>query len=195
MPKLSGRLAATLTSACLLTGCIPTTPTPSPLPSYRCTPEAGGTEYDCTQKQHDDMMAKDKLYTEAEAVYRRFLAEDIRIARKGGVSDPTAELLATTTGAFLNDVMAGYRDDKSRGITVRGGDRVVKSLTRLAGVAKAGSAVALRACVDSTSVEVYKAGKRLGAGLITSDELYFSQAAGALKILGADGKEVTSCAS
>lgn len=195
MPTLSGRLASTVVAACLLTGCVPPVPTPSPLPSYRCTPEAGGAEFDCSQKQYDDMVAKDKLYAEAEAVYRRFLAEDVRIAREGGVSEPTEELLATATGAFLDDVLAGYRDDKGQGITIRGGDRIIKSLARLPGVAKAGSSVALRVCVDSTSVDVFRAEQRVGSGLITSDDLYFGRADGVLKILGADGKEVKSCGS
>jgi hypothetical protein len=195
MPNLSGRLASIIVAACLLTGCQPPAPPPSPLPSYRCTPEAGGAEFDCSQKQYDDMVAKDKLYAEAEAVYRKFLAEDIRIAREGGVAEPTEQLLATATGAFLDDVMAGYRDDEAQGITIRGGDRIVKSLARLVGVAKAGSSVALRVCVDSSSVEVFRAEQRVGSGLITSDDLYFGRADGALKILGADGKEVKSCGS
>ena len=195
MPNLSGRLASIIVAACLLTGCQPPAPVPTPVPSYRCTPEAGGAEFHCSQKQYVDMVAKDKLYAEAEAVYRKFLAEDIRIARGGGVSEPTEELLATATGAFLNDLMAGYREDKSQGITVRGGDRMVKTLTRLVGVAKAGSSVALRVCVDSSSVEVFRAEKRVGSGLITSDDLYFGRADGVLKILGADGEEVKSCGS
>ena len=195
MPTLSGRLASTLVVACLLTGCQPAAPTPTPVPTYRCTPEAGGAEFECSQKQYDDMVAKDKLYAEAEAVYRRFLAEDLRIGRAGGVTEPTEELLAVATGAFLDDVIAGYREDKSQGITVRGGDRLLKSLKRLVGVAKAGSSVALGVCVDSSSVEVFRAKRRIGSGLITSDELYFGQAKGVLKILGADGEEVESCGS
>ena len=55
------------------------------MPSYRCTPEAGGAEFDCTQHQYDEMVAKDKLYAEAEAVYRKFFVEDVRIFRKGGI--------------------------------------------------------------------------------------------------------------
>jgi hypothetical protein len=100
MPRLSGRLAPLVVLACLLAGCQPPVPSPTPVPSYRCTPEAGGAEFDCTQHQYDEMVAKDKLYAEDEAVYRRFLVEDIRIMRAGGVSSPTPELLETTSGAF-----------------------------------------------------------------------------------------------
>ena len=85
MPRLSGRLASSVVLACLLAGCQPPAPSPTPVPSYRCTPEAGGAEFDCTQHQYDEMVAKDKLYAEAEAVYRKFLAEDVRILRAGGI--------------------------------------------------------------------------------------------------------------
>ncbi|HSK31998.1 MAG TPA: hypothetical protein VK903_00805, partial [Propionicimonas sp.] len=100
------------------------------MPSYRCTPEAGGAEFDCSQKQYDDMVAKDKLYAEAEAVYRRFLAEDIRIMRAGGVPTPTPVLLETATGAFLDDVMAEYTDMRDLGLRAEGSDPVIVALTR-----------------------------------------------------------------
>ena len=188
------RLALTVAALCLLSACTPTTiPTPSPAPSYRCTPEAGGDEFDCTPAQYDEMVAKDKLYAEAEAVYRRFLAEDMRIARSGGVTEPTKELLETTSGAFLKNAMNEYRSNLKERITIEGGDREIKSLTRLAGLSKAGSVVAIRSCVDATSIRVLKNGKYLGQGLVTRDDLYFSRVDSRLKIIGADGKEVESC--
>lgn len=195
MPNLPGRLASIVVFACLVAGCQPPAPAPTPVPSYRCTPEAGGADSDCSQHQYDEMVAKDKLYAEAEAVYRKFLAEDMRIARSGGISQPTGVLHETTTGAFLEDVMSGYREDKAGEVTVRGGDRIIKVISRLPSIAKAGSEVALRACVDSSSIEVYRRGKQVGTGLVTSDDLYFGRSSGKLKILGADGEEVKSCDS
>ena len=48
----------------LLAACQRPSPTPAPAPSFRCTPEAGGDEYDCSQAQHDEMVSKDcLLYT------------------------------------------------------------------------------------------------------------------------------------
>ena len=139
MPTLTGRLATTLIVVCLLTGCQPTTPTPVPVPSYRCTPEAGGAEFDCSQKQFDDMVAKDRLYAEAETVYRKFLAEDIRIMREGGVPHPTPVLLETASGAFLDDAMAEYKDMLGLGLRAEGSDPVVVSLARQPGLSKGGS--------------------------------------------------------
>ena len=182
-------------AACLLTGCQAPAPTPAPVPTYTCTPEAGGAEFECTQHQYDEMLAKDKLYAEAEAVYRKFLEEDMRIARAGGVSDPTPVLLETTSGFFLEDSMAGYRSDKEEMLTVREGDRTIVSLTRMVGASKGGSIVALRACTDARTVRVFKRGAYFGTGLLTEDDLYFGRFGSQLKIIGADGKEVESCAS
>lgn len=190
------RLAVTVTAVCLLAGCQPAAPpSPVPTPSFRCTPEAGGPEFDCTPRQHDDMVAKDQLYAEAEAVYRKFLIEDMRISRTGGVNAPTSELLATTAGAFLENAMDEYRRDQKEGITVRGGQREIKTLSRLVGLSKGGSIVSLRVCTDASSVKVFKNKKLLGRGLVTKDDLYFSRVGSLLKLIGADGKEVESCAS
>ncbi len=189
------RLVFTVAALCLLAACTPTspTPTPSPAPSYRCTPEAGGDEFDCTQAQHDEMIAKDKLYAEAEAVYRRYLAEDMRIARSGGVREPTEELLDAASGAFLESAIAEYRRNLKEQITIEGGEREVKSLTRLVGLSKGGSIVAIRSCVDATSIRVLKSGKYVGRGLVTQDDLYFGLIDSHLKIIGADGRELESC--
>lgn len=191
-----GRLVASvLLGGFVLAGCQPVLPSPSPVPTWRCTPEAGGEEFDCSQRQYDEMVAKDKLYAEAEAVYRRFLAEDLRISRAGGTEAATDELLATTAGDFLARALDGYRRDRAEKLTVEHGTRVVMSLKRMIGVSKAGSLVALRACLDASSVKVYRSGKYVGRGLITEDDLYFGKVDAQLRLIGADGKEVSSCES
>jgi hypothetical protein len=159
----------------------------------RCTAEAGGAEYDCTPYEYDDMVAKDKLYAEAEAVYRKFLAEDERIARIGGVTEPTEVLLETTSGFFLKDAMVGYRSDKERGLTARDGERVIRSVVRLVGLSKGGSVAALRICTDSTSVRVFEKSKYVGKGSINRDDLYFGRVDERLVIIGVDGEQVKAC--
>lgn len=187
------RLAVTVTAACLLAGCQPTAPpSPVPAPSFRCTPEAGGPEFDCTPRQHDDMVAKDQLYAEAEAVYRRFFAEDVRILRAGGASVATPVLVGTTTGAFFDDSMDYYRSLKEERSRLVGG-QVRLSLLRAPGVSKGGSIVALRACIDASSARIRIAGKDVGPGRKGSDLLYFGRVDGVLKIQGADGKEGGAC--
>lgn len=192
-PRRTAVSTAVLALALALAGCQPATTTPAPVPSYRCTPEAGGAEFDCSQHQYDDMVAKDQLYAEAEAVYRKFFAEDVRIARAGGITEPTEILRQTTTGFFLEDSMALYRSfakEKRRSV---GGEILLSSLERAAGVAKADSLVALRACIDASSSTTYIDGKPVEDGGFGSDLLYFVRDGGTLKIGGADGRAVQSC--
>lgn len=177
-------------------GCQPpaVVPTPAPTPTFTCTPEAGGGAYECSQAQYDEMLAKNELYAEAEAVYRKFLAEDIRIMRAGGVMEPTPVLLETTTGAFLEDVMSEYRLAKKMGTRVAEGDRKLEWIRRLAGVSKGGSIVAIAACVDSTSSRFFVGDRYVGRGLLNRDDLYLARSEGLLRIIGADGEEVETCA-
>jgi hypothetical protein len=177
----------------LLAGCQPDVRVPSPTASFRCTPEAGGAEFDCTPHEHDDMVAKDKLYTEAEAVYREFLTEEVRLLRLGGVDEPTPVLQRTAAGAFLGEVMDDLRSARANGVTVSEGSRSVEAVERVVGVSKGGSIAALSICVDSRTVRFIKSGKTAGSGELTRDDLYFGEIDGELKVIGADGRVVEEC--
>lgn len=192
-PRRTAVSTAVLALALALAGCQPATTTPAPVPSYRCTPEAGGAEFDCSQHQYDDMVAKDKLYAEAEAVYRKYVAEDARIMRMGGVLKPTPGLLATTTGEFLVDAMKDYRGLAKDEITAVGSDPSLVVFQREPGKSKGGSIAAATTCVDGTSIEFFSGSKSLGRGRIARDVTYFVRVEGTLKIAGADGKQVKTC--
>ena len=174
-------------------GCTPAAPTPSPLPSFRCTPEAGGAEFDCSQAQYDEMVAKDALYAEAEVVYRKFLAEDTRIMRAGGIDEPTDVILETTSGAFLEDVMSLYRSLSENKSVAEGSDPVLRSFQRAPGRTKTGSVASVTTCVDSTGLQFLRDGEAVGPGLIALDENYFGLVDGQIKLIGADGKLVNEC--
>ncbi len=193
MPTLSGPLASILVAACLLAGCIPAVPTPTPVPTYRCTPEAGGAEFDCGQKQHDDMVAKDQLYAEAEAVYRKFFEEDVRIYKAGGVDQPTPVLLATAHGTFVEDSMDLYRGLIADSRRLKGDVRLV-SLLRRPGIAKESSVAVLAACTDARDAKVLEHGKEVGQGFLIEELIYFGRFNGSLKIQGADGEQEGRCA-
>ena len=165
----------------------------SPEPSFRCTPEAGGEEYDCSQAQHEEMVAKDALYAEAEEVARKLFAENIRITRAGGVTEPTPVLLELSERYFLEDVMGEYRLLHERRWEARGTDPVIVSVTRLPGRSKAGSAVALRVCVDASGWSFYKKDQLKSSGGLAEDDMYFVRSNGVLKALGADGRGVEAC--
>ncbi|MFZ0531255.1 MAG: hypothetical protein WAL91_12055 [Propionicimonas sp.] len=187
-------MLATVVAGTLIAGCAPASPsTPAPAPSFRCTPEAGGAEFDCTGLQHDEMVAKDELYTEAEAVYRKYLAEDTRIMKAGGITEPSAVLLETTSGEFLDDVMENYRRLAENKVRARGEGPTLVSFTRAPGRLKTGSIVSVTTCVDAGRLEFIQGGKSLGHGLVALDENYFGRIGDVLKLVGADGKQVEKC--
>jgi hypothetical protein len=159
----------------------------------RCTAEAGGAEYDCTPYEYDDMVAKDKLYAEAEAVYRKFLAEEVRVLRAGGVSQPTAVLLETAHGEFLSNVMETYRSLAERKTKAVGADPKLVYFRRAPGRSKGGSMVSATTCVDGAGLRFEKSGKAAGNGEVAVDEVYFARFDGELKLIGADGSQVASC--
>ncbi|HEY3548939.1 MAG TPA: hypothetical protein VGK17_22930, partial [Propionicimonas sp.] len=98
------------------------------------------------------MVAKDKLYAEAEAVYRKFYAENLRILRAGGISEPTLTLTETTSGAFLRDAMDNYAYMIKNHLSAHGDDPPMR-FSREPGKSKEGSMAALRICVDGTGLE------------------------------------------
>ena len=208
MRRLASITAAIL-AAVVLAGCQPTappaTPTPSstnappsaspvPTPTYLCTPEAGGDEAPCSQLEYDEMKAKDSLYAEAEAVYRKAFAENIRISRSGGVTEPTAVIEETTEGAFRDDVMAIFSEMVEENLRARGADPSLV-IERAPGLSKQGSVVALSVCVDATEWWFYNDNNRVSQGKIGLDLVYFDRFGDTLKIIGADGRFVDSCDS
>lgn len=203
--RLFAGTTAVILAAVLLAGCQsaapPTTPSPtsttgslSPAatPTYLCTPEAGGDESPCTQADYEEMKAKDALYAEAEAVYRVFFAESVRISREGGIDEPTRALLDTTTGDYLDNMMAIFADMHSRGVRAKGDDPLL-FISRLPGVSKAGSVVALSVCIDSRGWAFFTDSVQTAEGRVGVDEVHFVRLDEALKIIGADGREASSC--
>ena len=178
----------------LITACAQApTVTPTPAPIIRCTPEAGGAEYDCSQAQHDEMVAKDRLYAEAEAVFRKFFAENIRISRAGGVEEATPVMLETSTGHYLSEAVNTYRHLRQDKLIPRGSDPQVVSVARLPGLAKGGSVVAMRTCIDASGWAFYRGKQETSRGFPALDDVYFKYEAGQLKMFGADGKAVKEC--
>jgi len=148
-----------LIAALLLAGCTqtpvtsPTTGAPSsaaPTPTYTCSP-AGGTPAPCSKEEYDKAQAENALIAEAEAVYRKYFDENVRIFKAGGSSKPTRVLSQTTTGTFLDQAMQDYRDVKKANL--RGtGQAKIKILKPRMDVQKDGSIAALDVCTDATAL-------------------------------------------
>ncbi|MCW5952739.1 MAG: hypothetical protein KIT69_10815 [Propionibacteriaceae bacterium] len=139
------------------------------------------------------MKSKDALYAEAEAVYRRYWGEVVRIMRAGGVSSPTEVLLQTTDGFHLEYVVTNLAQLTDDGLVARGEDPTIDWVRRLPGQSKAGSIVALSTCVDATAWGFYADEKLTTPGRVAIDDLYFRRVDGRLKIIGAAGREALSC--
>ncbi len=170
----------------------PSAPVATPTPTFMCTPEAGGEASPCSEAQHDEMKAKDALYEEAEAVFREYFAENIRISRAGGVEEPTEVILATTTGAARESVMKAFREFARRGSRARGPDPTL-SVAREPGASRDGSVVAIRACVDASAWAFYKGDDKVSEGRTAEDRVYFSQIGDGLRMAFIEGRWVESC--
>lgn len=188
------RIGTRLSTLALVTvvGCAPVQPTTVPTPSPTCTPEAGGTPYPCTRYNYDQMLAKDKLYAEAEAVYRNLLAEDERIKRAGGAVQPTQVLLDNATGAYLDAAVKVYGNYRSHGTVAVGGKFRLAYLRRAPGISRAGSVVALDACVDASTVTLRSKTEK-NPGNVRVQRAYFSISGDAMKANYSEWRPTQSC--
>lgn len=202
MRRSTSALAAML-AVVLLAGCQPgTAPTPTspsastvspvPTPTYQCTPEAGGEATPCTQIHYEEMKAKDRLYAEAEAVFREFFTENIRISRSGGVTEPTDVILATTEGVAREEAMAAFSNLVESKIRAEGEDPKV-TIHREPGLSRAGSIVTLRTCVDGTGWGFYRGKELVSEPGFGEDRVYFSRIGQSLKMTYVEGRKVDTC--
>ncbi len=175
----------------LLAGCTPADPNLQP--TYTCTPDDGSSPYACPKVQYDAKAKEAALYAEAEQVFRKFFAEDERINRLGGVSEPTPVILETTTGRFQTDVMTGYRNLLAIHGTATGGEFKIAWVKRQPKDTVDGSIVALLTCTDTSSVQMGAEGKAPSPGRVVQRIGYFVRDGVALKLTASRSKVVSSC--
>ena len=141
----------------ILTGCAPaqSTAAPAPTPTVpTCTPLDGGTPFPCTQADFDSLAEQRALYDEAEAVVKRFAAEDVRQAADWRLREMTPEFEATTTGDFRAVVLEIIRQDRAEESRRIAGSAGLSWIRPAPKEARDGSLAVLEACLD-TSVETY----------------------------------------
>jgi hypothetical protein len=178
-------------STVMLTGCTQTGTAGEP--TYACTPSDGSTAYPCYQVQYDEKVKEDKLYAEAETVYRTYLAEDERINRIGGITEPTPVLLETTEGEFLTDILANYKELRTVGATATGGEFKISWFKRRPRDTYAGSVATLMVCTDASSVQMAVKGKPPKPGRLIEEIGYLVREGEQLKIAASRSKVVTTC--
>ncbi|HML52272.1 MAG TPA: hypothetical protein PKD84_12830 [Propionicimonas sp.] len=178
IPKSVAALAVIV--ALLGSGC--TQPDPNAAPTYTCTPSDGSTPAPCYKAEHDQQVKEDALYAEAEAVYRKYIAEEERINRIGGIEDPTKVLLDTTTGSYLASAMKAYRALKAAKATASGGKFDLAWVRRTPSDVRDGSIATLSVCLDTSSVSMGSKGNEPQPGRITQRTAYFVRIGDTLKI-------------
>ncbi len=178
-----------LTACVAVSGCMSSpAPSPVPAPTFACTPEAGGGEHPCNEREYHEMKAQDALYLEAEQVYRAWWRERERLFREGAPADDAA--LAFTSGAATESLLKTH----ARGTTYVGGSLAIVWLHRNVGSSREGSIVSLEACVDGSSATIKRNGTVLGRGDIAQERVYLGGAPGRLKVVFSEAKAVTTCA-
>ena len=178
-----------LTGAC--TGSVQPSPTPTPSPTFACIPEAGGDPVPCGPIEYEQAQKRDKLYAEAEAVYRRYWAE---LGRISFLEKPsfTSELEATTTGAFQE--RARVIVDPSRHRRQLSGDVRLVRVSRLPDLSRSGSTVALLLCADASRATFLAPGESDAvAGKVYETRAYFIPVDGSLRIVDSELREVATC--
>ncbi|MBN9107049.1 MAG: hypothetical protein J0I14_18845 [Propionibacteriaceae bacterium] len=196
MPVPRSVAFAVVTALLPVAGCVETPPGPLPqaTPSWSCTPVAGGTPYACYEHQYQQTSAQNKLYEEAEAVYRKYHAEDERIFRLGGLTEPSQVLLETTTDAYLREAMAEYRGLKENHGGLIKGTYGIAWLKPLPDTIRAGFVATLEVCTDVSEATFRgEGGKPYQIGEDNAERLYFVRESELLKIGAADHQRVKSC--
>jgi hypothetical protein len=188
---IASTLAVLAVGIALLAGCTPADPNLQP--TYSCTPDDGSSPYACPKVQYDAKAKEAALYAEAEAVYRKFFAEQERIYRAGGITEPSPVLLETTTGNYLAGSMIAFSDLVKYKGTATGGAFVLAWMKRVPYGSKNGAVTALQACVDSSSVTMRAEGEPPEPGKISSEIVYFTRDGQTLKAFDFQTVKVTQC--
>ena len=189
IPKGVAALAVII--ALLASGC--TQPDPNAAPTYTCTPSDGSTPAPCYKAEYDQQVKEDALYAEAEAVFRRFLIEDDRIYRSGGISEPTAALSDVATGEFLADAMITYRALRQTHSRMVGGKVTIVWIRRAPESATPNTLVTMENCLDASATKLVTPGRKTVSASYTSDILHFDRDGEQLKITSAFGDVVNQC--
>jgi hypothetical protein len=179
MAKSPVRFVVLAAALAVLSGCVGA---PADEPTYSCTPEAGGTPSPCRRVQFEESSKRLALYAEAEAVYRKYLAEDERIWRAGGVSEATAVMQETLTGPALSSALNFYQALGSTHTKLDGGESKLVWVKRVPDEISPGMLVALQACVDQHTASLVSEGEPTESGGYFSDTINFSREGGVLKI-------------
>lgn len=166
-----------------------------PTPTFLCTPEAGGSSSPCSEDEHGRAAATDAQYERAEAVYRAYLAEYIRMLRAGGARELSPTLRRILGDPVLaKNALTQLRQFKSGGVHLEGADPEVPAPIRKPRQARNGSTLALQFCVDARSLAIYRGSTRVNRLRVSRETVFFrADAANSFTIVAGIFQDVRSC--
>ena len=178
-----------VTVAC--TGPAQPSPTPTPSPTFACIPEAGGDPVPCGPIEYEQAQKRDKLYADAEAVYRRYWTEMNRLATEK--SPPFTDVLESTTAGKFRDNVVALLSPEHHAVRVSGQSKLER-VARLPGLSRDGSTVALLVCTDSRDGTYVDASSGAALpGIVSEQRLFLGPAGGSLRIVNSEIREIDQC--
>lgn len=189
MHRCNGLIAVGLTALLALTGCTSADPQPS---SQSPTVSESNSVLPPSSFDGPEM---DALYAEAEQVFLRSMQLRFESELQPQQNEfPAAEMSELLADPYLSWVHGGY--DYMREQNWHGPLGVEPTLTigRYPGVSKAGSEVALQACLDTRQVPALDVNDQVvSEGSVFHLELFFKRFDGQLKLFEGGSTEVVEC--
>lgn len=186
----------------LLVGCTPTatqSSSPSapssgtPEPSPTCSP-LSSTPYPCSTGEYQEVEEQNQLSKDAQAVYRAYWKENVRLQKAGGTKSPTPALKRVLAQPALDQAMEVYRELKSEGARAVGGTWKLLKLTPQPTRTVEGSITSLSVCWRTVGVSFVTAREKFPSGTVTVIESSFFKHVGPdLKLFHVTSKKVSKC--
>lgn len=186
----------------LLVGCTQAvTPSSSPSGPSSATPEssptcspAGGEPRPCTPGEYADIEDQNRLIAQAEAVYRAYWKENVRLQKAGGTKSQTPALKRVLAQPALDQAMEVYRELKSDGARAVGGTWKLLKLTPQPTRTVEGSVTSLSVCWRTVGVSFVTARDKFPSGTVTVVEsAFFKHVGHELMLFHVTSKKVSKC--
>lgn len=186
-----------MVAAMLLAGCTPMPPAPSPstsigpvtpaAPQFHCTPDGSQTAAPCTEAEYNAQVERDKQYAEAESLYRKLVAADTELFKKGAPADDSVlQYVADNARRLLVEAHSDGSRYKAEGPQVRW-------IRRMTDFQREGAVLAITACMDSTHATLIAPDGSEAEGSVAEQNAYFALVEGQLKVVHLGYVEVESC--
>ncbi len=185
---------ATLSAIVLLVGCTPTAPAPGPTSpaapptqSYYCTPDGETSGAPCSKEEYDAQLERDRLYEEAESVYRKLTAAEQELFRHGAPADES--VLRYVTGQARDTVVQAHESE----LRLVDGEARIVWIKRNPDEAKAESTVSMVACIDNTAALSAMPGEAARPGGHAREYMFFVNSGDGLKVTLFEYEVVDAC--